>query len=99
MSFIAKSKIRHNGIFYNVGDEVLGLTKGQAERLVQLDALEGDGEFLPDKPNKADLISPEEFAKLQAPEQKAQLEVCNILPAGKSEDRVQQYSEWYTVQE
>lgn len=42
MPYIAISKVRHNGDYYKVGEEVLGLDKKQAERLLELGVIEGD---------------------------------------------------------
>ncbi|MEK3873726.1 MULTISPECIES: hypothetical protein [unclassified Paenibacillus] len=44
------------------------------------------------------VLSVEEFAELKADEQKAHLKALTIEPAGKEEDRIAQYEEWYANQ-
>lgn len=40
MGYIAKGKVLHNGKYFNSGDEVPGLKKDEAERLIELGAVE-----------------------------------------------------------
>lgn len=100
----AIKNVIHNGEKYKHGDEILGLTKAEAERLIKLGAAEEEGktsyesETDKDNPLFDDLTTPEQFAKLKADEQKELLETLLIDPAGKSEDRISQYEEWYAEQ-
>ncbi|WP_160044703.1 hypothetical protein [Paenibacillus sp. USDA918EY] len=49
-------------------------------------------------PLKGLVLTVEQFAELKADEQKVHLKSLEIDPAGKEEDRVAQYDEWYTSQ-
>lgn len=40
--FVIKGTVRHSGKGYKVGEEVLGLKKEEAERLLELGAIEED---------------------------------------------------------
>jgi len=40
MGYIATGKVLHNGKYYHPGDEVLGLKKEEAERLLALEVIE-----------------------------------------------------------
>lgn len=44
------------------------------------------------------IISPEDFTKLPAPDQKDRLKALEIDPASKAEDRLEQYETWYFEQ-
>ena len=103
----ALGKIRHNGKNYAPGDIVPDLTKEEYERLIRL----GDGEPLEGQavnppglavggqlPLGGLVLSVEEFAELKADEQKAHLKALTIEPAGKEEERIAQYQEWYASQ-
>ncbi|MPY20636.1 DUF7210 family protein [Paenibacillus glucanolyticus] len=100
----AINKVLHNGKLHQRGEEILGLTEKQAQRLLELGAAEeeGDTSYEPepdnDNPLLNDLTTPELFAKLKAEEQKELLETLSIEPAGKAEDRTAQYEEWYAEQ-
>ncbi|MBO2943576.1 hypothetical protein JJQ72_06240 [Paenibacillus sp. F411] len=100
----AINKVIHNGKLYQHGKEILGLTEKEAQRLLELGAAEEEGDTFyepePDKDNPLlnDLTTPEQFTKLKAEEQKEFLESLSIDPAGKAEDRVAQFEEWYTEQ-
>lgn len=100
----AIKNVIHNGQKYKHGDEIRGFTKEEAERLIKLGAAEEEGktsyepEANKDNPLLDDLTTPEQFAKLKADEQKELLETLLIDPAGKAEDRIAQYEEWYAEQ-
>ena len=88
----------------NVENELI--ESGIAERVPVAPAAEGSppsggpgGDNGDKDPNAGggadDVLSPEEFGKLTAPEQKAELELVGIEPASNAPDRLAQYKEWY----
>jgi hypothetical protein len=99
----AINKVLHNGRTYEHGEEILDLTKLQAERLIKLGSAEEEGATQYEQesgthlPQIDDYETPEEFAGLKAEEQKELLETLEIEPASKAEDRVTQYTEWYNI--
>ncbi|MDU5945824.1 hypothetical protein NYE69_28385 [Paenibacillus sp. FSL R5-0527] len=107
MNIKALGKIRHNGKSYKPGDIVPDLTEEEYDRLIRL----GDGEPLEGQsvnppglavggqlPLVGLVLSVEQFADLKADEQKAHLKALEIDPAGKEEERIVQYEEWYASQ-
>ncbi|CAM3300109.1 MULTISPECIES: DUF7210 family protein [Paenibacillus] len=40
MGYVAKGKVLHNGKYYQPGEEVNGLKKEEADRLLKLDVIE-----------------------------------------------------------
>lgn len=108
MDIKALSRIRHNGIDYKPGSIVPGLTQEEYDRLIKL----GDGEVPDDSrvqaadesKNSDDnddyviVLSVDDFSKLSAPEQKEHLKDIGFEPAGKEEDRIAQYEDWYAEQ-
>lgn len=102
MSFFALEKIRHNGESFSPGDEISGLSTEEAERLIKLKVAEkrtGDESDSDSTGPSRDLIlSIEQFAELKADEQKDRLKGFGIDPAGKVEERIDQYEAWYNEQ-
>ncbi len=105
----ALGKIRHNGKSYKPGDIVPDLTEEEYDRLIRL----GDGEPLEGQavnppglavggqlplPLVGLVLSVEQFADLKADEQKAHLKALEIDPAGKEEERIAQYEDWFEEQ-
>ncbi|CAM3851085.1 MULTISPECIES: hypothetical protein [Paenibacillus] len=108
-----KEPLNFAGRLYDAGESVKGklpldmidalrkhnkLDEDQAETEVlgQTD----DGLSDPDKlPIMSDaILSPEDFAKLPAPDQKERLKALEIDPASNAENRVEQYEDWYYEQ-
>jgi hypothetical protein len=100
MPYIAISKVRHSGSFFKVGEELTGLNEEQAKRLLDLGVIEGEDEFVADESpgNTVTFVTPENFAKLTAPEQKDTLKFVEIEAAASKEDRIAQYTEFYNEQ-
>lgn len=113
MAVKALEKILHNGKNYSVGDVIPDLTEEEKARLIKLKAGEefaSDGKQEPVDPDDKDddfsgfqlngqtVLSVEEFSELKADEQKAHLKALMIEPAGKEEERIAQYEEWYADQ-
>ncbi|WP_338842044.1 hypothetical protein [Paenibacillus glucanolyticus] len=109
MDIKALGKIRHNGKDYIPGQIVPGLTQEEYDRLIQLKAGEEVeqssssesqeyNDFTGFQLNGAVVLSVEDFANLKADDQKAHLKALEIEPAGKEEDRIAQYEEWYAEQ-
>lgn len=113
MDIKALGKIRHNGKDYIPGQIVTGLTQEEHDRLIRLEAgeeveLSASSEswnvnqeindFTGFQINGNVVLSVEDFAKLKADDQKARLKALEIEPAGKEEDRIAQYEEWYAEQ-
>lgn len=110
MNIKALAKIRHNGKNYKPGDIVPDLTKEQYDRLIRL----GDGDPVEEQYDQSVIppgsgdggqlplvgvpLSVEQFSELKADEQKARLKALEIDPAGKEEERIAQYEEWYADQ-
>lgn len=112
MELKALGKILHNGKNYKPGDTVVGLTEEEHARLIGLNVGEeidqdaatdltgadGNNELAGLQLNAPTIISVKEFTQLKADEQKAHLKALKIEPAGKEEERVAQYDEWYADQ-
>lgn len=81
--------------FENVSDKVDGQNNegGQSSITGGSDLVNGD-----QLPLKGLILTVEDFAELKADEQKAHLKALKIEPAGKEEERVAQYEEWYADQ-
>ncbi|TKH43459.1 hypothetical protein C1I60_14295 [Paenibacillus terrae] len=102
MNIEALGKIRHSGKDFAIGDILRGLSDAEAQRLVSL----GSGKMVIDENHGSEggnpgvlqstnaPISLDEFAKLQAVEQKERLEKQGIEPASNVEGRVEQYTAW-----
>lgn len=95
---VKKGTVRHNGKSYAEGKEIPDLTESQAKRLTELKVIEEDNNAV-SAPEDYDFETPEEFAKLKAEDQKERLVALKIDPAGKSEERIAQYEEWYEGQD
>lgn len=104
MSIYAIERVRHNGEEYKAGEEILGLTAEEAKRLIDLKVAEEEGKTIyepepgHDNPLTSDLTTPDQFAKLNANEQKEILISLSMMPADKKEDRIAQYEDWYAKQ-
>ncbi|OIB04821.1 hypothetical protein AK95_14485 [Paenibacillus sp. LC231] len=106
MNIKATGKIRHNGVDYKTGDVITGLSKKEYDRLINLNVgeeidggSEGDQEVFAGFQLNGDLLfTVDEFAGMKADDQKAHLKSLKIEPAGKEEDRIAQYEEWYADQ-
>ena len=110
---VKKNKVLAGGRVYQVGEMIPGLDEKEEKRLITLGVCEAapslaepkqepagtstDSDVL-DLPLKGLVLTVEQFAELKADEQKAHLKSLEIDPAGKEEDRVAQYDEWYTSQ-
>lgn len=53
MGYIAKEKVLHNGRSFEIGEEVLGLKKEEAERLIELKAIEEEKKATKPKDDQA----------------------------------------------
>ncbi|MFK4167715.1 hypothetical protein ACI2LM_15860 [Paenibacillus lautus] len=112
MEIKAIGKVRHNGEDYNSGDVISGLTEKEYARLIQLKSgeaveqlsnerigsLQENNDFSGFQLNGPVVVSVEDFSGLKADEQKAHLKALKIEPAGKEEERIAQYEEWYAEQ-
>lgn len=110
---VKKNKVQAGGRVYQVGEIIPDLDEKEEQRLITLGVCEAapslaepkqepagtstDSDVL-DLPLKGLVLTVEQFAELKADEQKAHLKSLGIDPAGKEEDRVAQYDEWYTSQ-
>lgn len=72
-----------------VGSTDDGTGTGGDDGLIDLDKLPIIGDTI---------LSPEDFAKLPAPDQKERLKALEIDPASNAENRVEQYEDWYYEQ-
>lgn len=113
MNIKAIGKVRHNGKDYKPGEIVSGLTQEEHDRLIQLrageeveqsssseswDVNQEINDLTSFQMNGDVVLSVEDFAELKADDQKAHLKALEIEPAGKEEDRIVQYEEWYAEQ-
>ncbi|MDQ0114363.1 hypothetical protein [Paenibacillus harenae] len=95
MTITSEWKIRHNGNEYPAGEAVT-LPEADEKRLVDSGLAEyTDGGETEQDLTSDDPLTPDEFSKLKADEQKVELLALSIEPAGNSEDRLKQYSEWF----
>ncbi|MFC4102916.1 hypothetical protein [Paenibacillus xanthanilyticus] len=89
MSYKALERVCHNGKTYQVGDDVPGLAVDEAQRLLDLNVIEGEADV-----GFGDL-TPEQFEALGAAEQKAKLKELDIEAASNAGERQLQYVAWY----
>lgn len=82
------------------GEEIKQSSSNEAQDATQ-DVTQGtqeNNDFTGFQLNGPVVVSVEEFAGLKADEQKAHLKALKIEPAGKEEERIAQYEEWYAEQ-
>lgn len=97
MAIISDWHVRHDGEEYPA-NKPFSLSAEAEEKLVQDGvALKYEVELSlaePDEGN-ADILSPEEFENLKAPEQSELLKSVGIEPASREPERILQYTNWY----
>ncbi|MGG3504762.1 hypothetical protein ABES58_04675 [Paenibacillus lautus] len=110
MKVIVKRGLVDDGTkIYGYGEIVPGLSEKEARRLIKTGLCEAilseeepsipDDSLFPQLPLQGNVIlSIEDFAELKADDQKSHLKALEIEPAGKEEDRIAQYEEWYAEQ-
>lgn len=79
------------------GEEIEHASSNETQDATQ-DVTQGNNDFTGFQLNGPVVVSVEEFAGLKADEQKAHLKALKIEPAGKEDDRIAQYEEWYAEQ-
>ncbi|GKS14783.1 hypothetical protein YDYSY3_57830 [Paenibacillus chitinolyticus] len=52
MAYIAKEKVQHNSVLYNIGDVIKDLSEEEAERLLDLDVVKENERSVPAKDDK-----------------------------------------------
>lgn len=78
------------------GEEISNETQDETQDVTQ--GSQENNDFTGFQLNAPVVLSAEEFAGLKADEQKAHIKSLKIEPAGKEEERIAQYEEWYAEQ-
>lgn len=111
MNLRALGNILHNGTDYKRGDIISGLTDEEQARLIILKTGEAVDDLSEERielvrgmdslglqMNRDAVLTTEQFSELKAEDQKSYLKALNIDPAGKENERIAQYEDWFAEQ-